>query len=289
MPDSLTDGEVRNIFSAHTTEENIQYLQENMKAFIHPQDSVLLCTLAQDPPVIGEEIRQALENLDVEITFWNPDQTWRDLMWLAFSRHVSVVVGSARLILGLAKLARETDTPLNIQHVLVTGSLPGCELYDSIRSELDCTVEQCYTPAGSDLIVGFTEPGTEKVQLREDAFSVSLGEFRDETGREVLITRENHVWHTGDLGQTEENSLTYLRKDCTDPENPQYLDSVLLPWSSILDYEVQLTEYGQKLELVVFSGEALPELPTFAGMVVRGWAPHSDRPFPILRKPPVIS
>ena len=287
MPDSLTDGEVRTIFSTHTTEENIQYLQENMKTFIHPQDSVLLCTPAWEHPVICEEIRQALENLGAEISFWNSDQTWRDLMWMAFSRHVSVVVGPARLILGLAKLARETDTPLNIQHVLVAGSLPGCELYDSIRSELDCTVEQCYTPAGSDLIAGFTEPGTETVQPRDDAFSVSFGE--SQTGREVLITRGSHVWHTGDLGQPEENGLTHLRKDCTDPENPRYLDSLLLPWSSILDYEIQHTEYGQKLELVVFPGESLPKLPTFAGMVVRGWAPFSDKPFPVLRKPPVIS
>ena len=57
------------------------------------------------------------------------------------------------------------------------------------------------------------------------------------------------------------------------------IQPVLLTWSSVLDYYVEYTESGAALELVVFPGEAIPQLPSFAKQKVRLWNPQEDVPF----------
>ena len=59
----------------------------------------------------------------------------------------------------------------------------------------------------------------------------------------------------------------------------EYLEDQLLTWSSVLDYRVEYTEFGAALELVVFSGEQLPRLPSFAKLKIRFWNPEADIPF----------
>ena len=59
----------------------------------------------------------------------------------------------------------------------------------------------------------------------------------------------------------------------------EQLESDLLSWSSVLDYRLEYTEFGTALELVVFPGEAIPQLPSFAKQTVRLWNPAEDIPF----------
>ena len=53
----------------------------------------------------------------------------------------------------------------------------------------------------------------------------------------------------------------------------------LLRWASVLDYRAEQTEMGLSLEMVVFSGKQLPQLPSGARVIVRAWDPGADEPF----------
>jgi hypothetical protein len=73
---------------------------------------------------------------------------------------------------------------------------------------------------------------------------------------------------------------------CMDAAEPQVRDPVLerlpeelLRWSSILDYQAERTEMGLSMELVVFPGKQLPQLPSGARVIVRPWDPGTDAPF----------
>jgi hypothetical protein len=83
-----------------------------------------------------------------------------------------------------------------------------------------------------------------------------------------------------------------LRLDCTVTDLSQVLgdplvddDPVLcdlrrdlLAWTSILDCIVTRGECGLEIELVTFSGEKLPQLPSCARQVIRPWDPEVDEP-----------
>ena len=56
------------------------------------------------------------------------------------------------------------------------------------------------------------------------------------------------------------------------------LDEMLLSWSSILDYRAKRTEQGLCLEIIVFPGRKLPQLPSGASVTVRPWNPAADGP-----------
>ena len=57
------------------------------------------------------------------------------------------------------------------------------------------------------------------------------------------------------------------------------LEDQLLFWSSILDFCVGVTQSGTSLEVIVFPGEKIPELPSCARLTLRQWNPASDVPF----------
>lgn len=68
--------------------------------------------------------------------------------------------------------------------------------------------------------------------------------------------------------------------DITEQElEPDVLTRQLLPWSSILDFRARQTPLGLDLEIVVFPGEKLPQLPSCAKMNLRKWEPEKDVPF----------
>ncbi len=73
--------------------------------------------------------------------------------------------------------------------------------------------------------------------------------------------------------------------DCCKPDTEgadaslEMLGQELLRWSSVLDYRARKTEMGLSLELVVFPGKQLPQLPSGAKVTVRSWIPGADVPF----------
>ena len=76
---------------------------------------------------------------------------------------------------------------------------------------------------------------------------------------------------------------------CVDEPEPQARDMALdrlpeelLRWSSVLDYRAMRTEMGLSMELTVFPGKQLPQLPSGAKVIVRPWNPGTDEPFHVL-------
>ncbi|MDD6200857.1 MAG: hypothetical protein PUB93_06280 [Firmicutes bacterium] len=62
-------------------------------------------------------------------------------------------------------------------------------------------------------------------------------------------------------------------------EGQTILQERLLSWSGILDFRIRQTESGSDLEVVSFSGEKLPRLPSCAKLTLRSWDPERDIPF----------
>ena len=56
------------------------------------------------------------------------------------------------------------------------------------------------------------------------------------------------------------------------------LEDRLLPWARVLEFRSQVTESGLDLELVVFPGAQVPELPNCAKLTIRNWNPEKDVP-----------
>ena len=52
----------------------------------------------------------------------------------------------------------------------------------------------------------------------------------------------------------------------------------MLYWTSVLDCDLRVGDYGLEIELVVFPGEKLPKLPTCAKQSIRPWDPERDTP-----------
>lgn len=57
------------------------------------------------------------------------------------------------------------------------------------------------------------------------------------------------------------------------------LEQELLSWTSILDCRLEKTEAGLELQIVAFSGERIPRLPSCARLVISEWNPEKDIPF----------
>lgn len=72
---------------------------------------------------------------------------------------------------------------------------------------------------------------------------------------------------------------TCFPPDAKEDASLQQLEQTLLTWSSVLDYRAARTEMGLSLELIVFPGKQLPQLPSGARVTVRHWIPGKDVPF----------
>lgn len=69
--------------------------------------------------------------------------------------------------------------------------------------------------------------------------------------------------------------------DLTRDDRSSELLRELRRWTTILDCRLERMGPGLSLEMVIFPGEKLPKLPSFARLVIREWDPHADEPFDI--------
>ena len=130
-----------------------------------------------------------------------------------------MLIGAPRLILGLAKIARMTGTPLPVRHVVLLGNTDAPWLIRGIRDSLDVQIH--HLPA--DVLLPCT--GGQKDPLLQE------------------------------------------------------LEAQLLSWSSVLDFRAERTAQGLRMEILVFPGRKLPQLPSGACITVRDWNPKLDVPF----------
>lgn len=276
-------------------EQTISYVAQNLRLFLRPREQVLICFPKGDPNSLGCIFQQAVRNLSAFPVFWSSDHTWKSLLRQAFSTKATVIIGPPLVVLGLAKLAKATATPLYVRHV-VTAGYPCLDwMIDGIIRGLDCKTWGCLGPGTGAVISGFSCGLSRGVHIREDAYDVRI---LDDQGNPVpegtsgIISvaprtmKEQRVC-LRDHGRIERSACVCGNKTArlVDIHPAQRFQNDVLDlyqkfhsWTSILDCRVIKGECGLELELVVFPGEKLPQLPTCAKQVIRSWDPERDVP-----------
>ena len=275
-------------------EATITYLSDRIRPFLQVLEPVLICFPDEGITSLGGIFKAAVLRCEAKPVFWGPDYRWKELLRLAFDTHANTIIGPPQVVLGLMKLARATATPLYAYDVIVTGDPFAPWMIDGMKKGYDCNVWGCYAVCSGPVIGGFSCNHEVGIHLREDVFIPRLQ--RDDEN--AVVNRGRLYFESVKdpqlLFDPELIALVHHQPCCCGCDEPRVLEvestrdkkllrddleDQLLSWSSVLDYHVEYTESGAALELVVFPGEAIPQLPSFAKQKVRFWNPQEDVPF----------
>lgn len=277
-------------------DRTIEYLKSNLTRFLRQQERVLICYTSQEPGGIGEIMEKAVRAAGAKPVSCGADHRWKTMLRQAFATKASVLIGPPLVVLGLSKAAKATGTPLYIRNVLLSGGFCQRWMINGIQKGLDCNIWGCAEPGPSGVIFGFSCEQNNGFHVRTDEYSVDIVDENDQPLPEG---------NSGDvvISPTEKPSIRYrsMGRAILDPSPcpcgcsaPRLRDiapgrdidpdlsalrEYLHSWTSILDCKLSRGNYGLELELVVFRGEKLPELPNCARLIVRSWNPDLDVPF----------
>ena len=277
-------------------EATVQYLAQHMKPFLQTLEPVLICYPDEGPTSLGGIFREAVIRCEATPVFWGPDYRWMELLRIAFDTHANTVIGHPLMVLGLMKLAKFTATPLYIYDMIVGGDPFPRWMVDGLKTGLDCNIWGCYAVRSGPVVAGFSCVQEAGIHIREEVFTPCL---ENENSPEIAGTNWNRLYFASSrnpdlLYDPDQIALITCQPcscGCDEPRvvksksvrqdllSKEYLDEKLLTWSSVLDYRVEHTESGMALELVVFPGEPIPKLPSFAKLNIRCWNPAEDVPF----------
>lgn len=277
-------------------EKTIAYLAEHLGKFLKPQERVMLAFREHKEGNISWLMEQAALKIDVIPVIWGPDHRWSTLLRQSFQNHVSAVIGSPLILLGLTKLKRQSNTPLPIRKVVSVGFPCLQWVIDGITKGLDCEMGGCFSVHEEGVVAGFACGHSWGVHVWEEYYGVDIVDengvsLPDGTlGNVVLYPKSQPEVRVdlGDLamiadtpchcGSKTKRLLDIQMGKSMDPDICQ-LVLYLQSWTSILDCHLSKTESGLEIELVVFPGEKLPKLPTAAKLVIRAYDPKTDEPF----------
>ncbi len=274
-------------------DRSVSYLHRHMRCFLKRNEKVLLLYQKEDN-AICRILERAVLACECVPLWLGEDHRWITILKSAFTSKSTCLVGSPLTLLGLSKLSNRMGTPLYVKNVMMAGYPTTQWLVEGVRQGLDCMVWGCFDPGHGAVISGFTCPQLDGVHIREELFGVDILDEngkalpRGEQGKVVVYLKEDPSlrFAVGDTGKIEPAACSC---GCTAPKiidmdvvkNDRELFRLgeqLLHWSSILDCQMEKTECGLELELVVFPGEKLPKLPTTAKRVIRAFNPETDGP-----------
>lgn len=271
-------------------EDSAAYIASHLRLFLRPRCKVLICFPAKDSTDLGSIFIRAAQLAEAYPLVWGPDRRWKTLLRLAFSERVEAIIGPPLVILGLAKLAKATATPLYIRNA-VTAGYP-CEdwMIDGIVRGLDCGTWGCFGPGIGPLVSGFSCGRSLGVHIREDMYDVTVeGEegiisVSPKSAPHLRLPISDHGRVVADrcpCGRCNTRLMDIAPAERLGAELDE-LQQELHSWTSILDVRLERGESGLDMELVVFPGQKLPKLPTCAKRLIRAWNPEEDEPFGLI-------
>ena len=277
-------------------EKTIEYLWEHLRHFIRKQERVLICFLEHKEGSISALMEQAVRRCGAEPVIWGPDHRWKTLLQQAFFSKATAIIGPPLILLGLAKLKKQSGTPLFIRRC-ITAAYPCLDwMIDGIVRGFDCELGGCITLGESAAVLGFACGHSWGVHLRQDTYGIDIVDEQGQVlpegtvGEMVLYPRDDPslrypmgenarlLTETCKCGSSSPRLLELQpgkNQDYDLEEFRQYLQS----WTSVLDCRVERSGNGLEIELVCFAGEKLPKLPPAAMRIVRPWNPKNDEPF----------
>lgn len=273
---------------------SVDYLAEKMRVFLRKGDRVLICFADDGKASLGRMFADAAQRCGANAIFWGPDLRWITLLRLAFTSRASVIIAPPLVTLGLAKLARAKGTPLYIHNVVTAGYPCANWMIDGLINTLDCKTWGCLDLHG--LIAGFSCKAGRGVHIRQEEYTALIldadgNPLPDGQVGELYICRTDDPterFAADDLARIDTGGcscgcatprlmdIAYGRS--MDPELMQ-LGELISQWTSVLDCRLKRGPLGLEIEIVVFPGEKLPQLPSCAKLVVRPWDPEHDCPF----------
>ena len=278
-------------------ENTIAYLAEHLGKFLKPGEKVMLAFREHKEGNISWLMEQAAARINVVPVVWGPDHRWSTLLRQTFQSRASVVIGSPLILLGLTKLKRHSNTPLPIRKVISVGfpCLPW--VIEGITKGLDCEMGGCFSVHEEGIVAGFACGHSWGVHVWEEYYGVDIVDENGVSlpngtmGNVVLYPKSQPDVRVdlGDLAMIEDSPCQCGSKNkrLLDIQIGKSLDPdicelvlYLQSWTSILDCHLSKTEFGLKIEIIVFPGEKLPKLPSAAKLVIRPWNPETDEPFP---------
>ena len=271
------------------------YLKERFQQFLKKKEPVLICFPDDGPASFGHMVGQAVLDCEAEPIYWGPRFRWKDLLWQAFQSHAETIVASPWIILGLMKLSRFTKTPLYAGDVVLGGYPYAKWMVEDVKKGMDCRVWGCYAIRSGPVLAGFTCNQEAGIHIRDDILDAVIvdedgnPQVGSKRGKFLLVYKDD----PSIVYDPEETSILMYQPCSCGCDAPRIVDVIytgeedfsahvleerLLPWSSVLEFRSQLTESGVDLEVVVFPGTPLPDMPSCAKLTVRAWNPDEDIP-----------
>ena len=278
-------------------EKTIGYVQEKMSQFLRKGDRVIICFSDEKETDLGSIFAKAAKACGAVPINWGEDHRWKSLLRLVFGFRGCTLIAPPLVILGLSKLARATATPLNISNAVMAGYPCTDWMIRGIGSGLDCKSWGCFDVEHPAAVAGFSCHKGNGVHISSNAFRVGIWDELDQpvpSGKLGAVVLEDlndgRILRTCDRGRISDRpcgcgSLDPLLLDLSLGNNVDHellaLSNSINRWTSVLDCRIQRGENGLEIEIVVFTGEKLPKLPTCAKLVVRSWDSEVDAPFEV--------
>lgn len=276
-------------------EETVCYLADCLRPIIKTNEAVLICFPREKETDFGDLVGKAVSRCDGIPVYWEKDLRWKTLLRLAFVTKPSTIIAPPLVTLGLSKLAANRGIPLYFYNVILAGYPCMDWMIDGIEKGLDCKTWGFFGPGTDAIIGGFSCQCGRGVHIRDQKYGV---EIVDDNQQEVYDgTHGRIVFYPNCEPETRFvtkffGSIMTQPCPCGNPSpkiigvdveehGPTSIMKIaedLLYWNSILECNIERTEYGLEMEIVCLRGEKLPQLPSCAKLVVRSWDPETDVP-----------
>lgn len=167
----------RGVDSMVENAQAVSSIADAMRPFLRAHERVFLCCFEGKGCLLSGCAGQAVEQLGGVAVYWATDRRWQGLLRQVFSQRATVLVGAPRLILGLAKIARATGTPLPVRHVVLLGQAEEPWLHKGIRDSLDAVIHTCDIALSAPCVANDPDPLLPQLDQRLLSWS-SVLDFR---------------------------------------------------------------------------------------------------------------
>lgn len=120
--------------------DEVSSVAELLRPFLRQREKILVCYYSDLNCTLWKSAAAAAEQLGGDVSLFDGRQTWQALLRQAFSQRATVLIGAPRMILGIAKIARATGTPLPVRHVVLLGCNQEAWLHKGIEESLDAII-----------------------------------------------------------------------------------------------------------------------------------------------------